>query len=99
MNQDIYVLGLGNNTPVIIEIAEMSGFNIRGLIHFNQDMVGQTKWGYKVIMDYDELFALDIERWNFALSMGDNILRRDIAGKLQSKGGNLPTLIHSTASV
>src|SRR5690606_10588321 len=99
MKKDIYILGLGHNTPVIIEIAEMNGYEIAGLIHYNKDLMGQVKWGYNVVMDYDELFSLNIEHWNFALSMGDNKIRREIALKLKDKKANLPTLIHSTASV
>ncbi|HAB26481.1 MAG TPA: acetyltransferase, partial [Xanthomarina gelatinilytica] len=35
MKKDIYLIGVGNYTEVIIELAQDCGFNIKGLYHYN----------------------------------------------------------------
>ena len=34
----IYILGIGHNTPVYIELAENCGYQIEGLFHYNDKM-------------------------------------------------------------
>jgi sugar O-acyltransferase (sialic acid O-acetyltransferase NeuD family) len=87
---DIYVLGIGNNTPVIIEIAERCGFEVRLMDYANR----MTEYmGYKVLPIGFYPFAL------YALSMGDNQARREMASNIIRKRGILPTLIDPAAYV
>lgn len=92
-------MGIGNNSIVTIELAELNGYEVRGLLHYKTDLVGQTKWGYPIISDSETFLNQDIKKLNFALSMGRNSIRKDLFNRIQSKGGILPSLIHPSASV
>lgn len=100
MKESIYILGVGYNTPVIMEIAELSGYKVDGLYHFEKGREGEKMHGVEIIgCNEDLLNSTDLNGVNFALSMGDNKIRTNIAEKLRSKGARLPKLIHPTASV
>lgn len=100
MKKDIYILGVGNNTPVYIELAETCGYTIKGLYHYNAERTGEYLLGYEIIGSYDELFALPtLQGMQFALSQGDNKLREELFLKIKSKGGTIPTIIHPSAQV
>ena len=45
--KDIYVLGIGHNTPVFIDLAEICGYTIAGLYHYNDDRTGQVDHGFE----------------------------------------------------
>lgn len=96
----IYILGIGHNTPVYIELAENCGYQIEGLFHYNDKMTGEHYYGYPVLGSYESLFTKkDLREFNFALSQGDNNIRSQIFYQIKNKGGNIPTLIHPTATV
>lgn len=98
--KDIYILGVGNNTGVYMDLVESCGYRIAGLIHYNQDRVGEEYMGEMISMSNDDLFEQEsLQGMNFALSMGNNRIRRKIAQKIRDNGGRLPTLIHPTAVV
>ena len=40
--KNIYVLGIGHNTPVFVDLAEACGYTIAGLYHYNDDRTGQV---------------------------------------------------------
>ena len=40
MNKEIYILGIGHNTSVYIDLAEACGYEIKGLYHYNGDRTG-----------------------------------------------------------
>ena len=42
MNKEIYILGVGHNTPVYIDLVESCGYTIKGLYHYNEELTG--KW-------------------------------------------------------
>lgn len=46
MNKEIYILGVGHNTSVYIDLAEACGYEIKGLYHYNGDRTGDIEHGY-----------------------------------------------------
>lgn len=96
---DIYIVGIGHNSAVTIELAELAGYKIAGLIHYNDDLTGTNKWGYPVLASTEKFLTTDIKNKYFALSMGNNLIRRNLYQDLKNKGATVPSLIHPAASV
>jgi len=98
---EIYVVGIGDNSAVYIDLAEVLNIPVVGLVHYNSDRVGENFLGYRINSCTKELFndKNSLEGHNFALSMGDNSIRVELAKKIRAKGGCTPILIHPTASV
>lgn len=97
---DIYILGVGHNTVVYIDLVEACGYTVAGLYHYKSDLVGQEYHGYPIVGCFDDLWDMqNLEGMNFALSQGDNRIRRMLFEKIVSKGGNIPTLVHPSAKV
>lgn len=100
MNKDIYVLGIGHNTIVYIDLLEQCGYNILGLYNYADDKIGEEYFGYQIIGTYNDLYSKsDLTGMSFALSMGDNRMRKDAYDKITSKNGNIPTIVHPKADV
>ena len=100
MNREIYVLGVGHNTSVYLELVETCGYTIKGLYHYNDERVGELDHGYPILGSFNDLFSLNsLEGMNFALSQGDNKIRATIFEKIIEKKGDVPTLIHPSAKV
>lgn len=100
MLKEIYALGVGHNTPVFIDLAEACGYNVVGLFHYNDEKSGQTDHGFTILGSFEDLFARgDLKDKNFLLTMGDNSIRAEVASRILSLGGNIPTLIHPTAVI
>ncbi|UJF29148.1 hypothetical protein L0B70_09885 [Kaistella sp. 97-N-M2] len=97
--KEIYIIGIGHNSAVTIELAELNGYRIMGLIHYNNELTGKTQWGYPIVSDTESFLKQDIASVNFALSMGDNTIRKEVFDTIKKQGGMLPLLIHPTASV
>lgn len=98
--KDIYILGVGHNTVVYIDLAEACGYNIKGLYHYNNDRTGETYFGYKILGSFDDLYSKEsLQGMNFALSQGNNNIRSENFNKIIQLGGNIPTLIHPSAIV
>lgn len=98
-NKEIYIVGIGHNSGVTVELAELNGYKIMGLLHYNTNLMGECKWGYPVVSDTETFFKQDITKLNFALSMGGNAIRKEVYKIIKNKGGSLPILIHPSASV
>lgn len=99
-NKEIYILGVGHNTIVYIDLVEACGYKVAGLYHYNDVRVGEQIHGFTIIDSNNNLFENDsLEGKNFAISVGNNKIRAELANKIREKGGNLPTLIHPTAVV
>lgn len=96
---DIYILGVGHNTIVTIELAEDCGYNIAGLYHYQEGRMGDLYFGHEIIGCNEKLFSQDLYGMNFAISVGDNDIRADLYNKIAERGGNVVTLIHPTAVV
>lgn len=100
MNKEIYILGVGHNTSVYIDLVEACGYEIKGLYHYNGDRTGDIEHGYRVLGSFDDLFSLpSLVGMNLALSQGDNAIRSQLFDKILQKGGRVPSLIHPTAQV
>lgn len=96
----IYVLGVGHSTPLTIELAQDCGYNVAGLYHFRDGRTGETEYNIPIIGTHCELLARDsLAGMNFALSMGDNVIRRQLFEVILAKGGQFPNLIHPTAHI
>lgn len=99
INKDIYILGIGKNSIVTIDLAETCGYNIAGLYHYLDDRTNEYYFGHKIIGCNKELFNQDLTGKNFAISVGDNIIRSELYQKIKICGGNLVTLIHPSAII
>lgn len=98
--KEIFILGVGHNTAVYIELAESCGYKICGLYHYNDDRTGEEIHGHKIIGSTKLLLENNsLEDLNFALSMGNNNIRSDLFKSIRSKGGKIPNLIHPKAIV
>lgn len=98
--EEIYALGIGHNTPVFIDLAVACGYSIAGLYHYNDTRTGEEDHGFKILGSFDDLYQLkDLSGKNFLLTMGDTSIRKMVAEKIKSLGGNIPSLIHPTAVV
>lgn len=99
MEKEIFILGVGHNTIVTIDLAEACGYKIAGLYHYQQGKTGEDYFGHKIIGCNDELFSQDLSDKHFAISVGDNDIRAGLFEKIVEKGGKVVTLIHPTAVV
>ncbi|EGV42969.1 acetyltransferase [Bizionia argentinensis JUB59] len=99
MKKEIYLLGVGNYTEVIIELAQDCDYEVKGLYHYSSDRVGETVFGVEIIGTTENLLQQDITGKNFAVTMGDNKIRNDIASKLRDRGALTPNLIHPQAFI
>src|SRR5690554_750014 len=99
-NKEIYILGVGYNTIVYIDLAESCGYKITGLYHYNDERTDELIHNHKIIdSNMNLLKKKSLKGMSFAISVGDNNIRTDLANKIREKGGDLPTLIHPTAVV
>ncbi|MCX7549974.1 NeuD/PglB/VioB family sugar acetyltransferase [Xanthomarina sp. F2636L] len=99
MKKDIFLIGVGNYTEVIIELALDCGYHIKGLYHYNHDRVGETVLGIPIIGCTEDLYLKDINGMQFAVTMGNNAMRNEIASKLRNLGAKTPNLIHPRAFI
>ena len=98
MEKTIYILGVGRNSIVTIDLAEACGYTIGGLYHYTEGRTGEVYFGHRILGTTDELFASgDLSGKAFALSMGDNDIRADLFRRLTERGALLPALIHPSA--
>lgn len=100
MQNTIYALGVGHNTPVFIDLALACDYEIAGLYHYNDSRTGEIDHGYEIIGSFDDLLAKESLRgMSFLLTMGDNQIRKDLSERIIAKGGKVPTLIHPSAVI
>lgn len=98
--KEIYILGIGHNTPVFIDLVEACGYTIAGLYHYNDERTGDVDHGYTILGSYEDLWKKgSLKGMRFALSQGDNKIRTEVFNKIISMGGEVPTLIHPQANV
>jgi sugar O-acyltransferase (sialic acid O-acetyltransferase NeuD family) len=98
--KEIFLLGVGHNTPVFIELAEHCGYTVAGLYHYKDGRTGEMEHGFRIVGTFNDLFSQDdLSGINFLLTMGDNKIRVEVAKKLRDRGGNVPALVHPTAVV
>lgn len=98
-DKDIYILGVGHNTIVTIDLAETCGYNIKGLYHYLEDRIGESYFGHQIIGCNKELFSQNLKGKYFAISVGNNEIRAELFKNIERCGGEIVTLIHPTAVV
>jgi len=97
---NIYILGIGHWTDVIIELAEDCGYNILGLFHYNNERTGELVQNIPVIGSTDDLFNSSLVKDNnFMVGIGNSKIRSLLAERIRLKRGITPTLIHPSAYV
>lgn len=99
MNKDIYILGVGHNTIVYIDLIECCGYTVRGLYHYEAGQTGNMYYGHKIIGENDDLFSSDLSGKQFCISVGNNKIRSLLYDEIMMLGGSIPTLIHPSAVV
>ncbi len=99
--EDIYLIGIGRYTEVIIELATACGYEVKGLYHYNSDRTGEFVDGIEVLGSTVELLEglNDLTGLNFALTMGDNTMRVKLANDIRRSGGRTPSLVHPKADI
>lgn len=98
--KEIYILGVGHNTPVYIDLVEACGYNVKGLYHYQDGRTGEIDHGYEILGTYEDLWNMpSLKGMSFALSQGNNSIRQDVFNRIVSKGGDVPTLVHPKADV
>lgn len=98
--KQLYVLGIGHNTPVFIDLALACGYTIAGLYHYNDERTGEYDHGMKIHGSFKDLFSLNsFDGMEFLLTMGDNKIRTQLSEQIINKGGKVPTLIHPSAVI
>ena len=98
--KQVYVLGVGHNTPVLIDLAISCGCEILGLYHYDASRNGEVDHGYQILGSFDDMFERDgVEGKSYVLSMGDNKIRSELACRIRKAGGFLPSLIHPTSVI
>lgn len=100
MKKSIYILGIGRNSSVYVDLAQSSGYEVLGLYHFDNTRTGEIIAGVPIIGCTESLFEREsLSGMNFALSMGDNQIRSVLYERLKGKKGSIPQLIHPTSIV
>ena len=99
MSKSIYLIGVGNYTEVIIELARDCGYTIEGLYHYNSDRLGDIVDGIEIIGTTQDIFEKDITNQNFGITIGNNNKRATLANKIREAGGTTPSLIHPKATI
>lgn len=97
--KDIYILGVGHNTIVYIDLVERCGYHVAGLYHFEKGRTGELYFGHKIVGTHEELFTSDLSGKQFAISVGDNKIRALLYKRLLSNAGIVPTIVHPSAVV
>ena len=69
--EKIYILGVGNNTGVYMDLVEACGYEIAGLVHYNEEGIGEEYMGTVLTMSHNDLFRKEsLQGMNFAISVG-----------------------------
>lgn len=100
-SKDIYLVGIGKYTEVIIELATECGYLVKGLYHYNSELTGAFIDGVTVLGTTSKLLENKsaLAGLNFAFTMGDNVLRSKLANTIRGFGGKTPSLVHPNAVI
>lgn len=90
MSKVVYILGAGGHAKVVIEIAELLGYEIAGVFDHNKDV--KDVLNYSVSHDFD-VFS---KHKNVFFALGNNRNRKKNS---ESFGINYPNLIHPSAII
>lgn len=100
MSCKLFLLGIGENTHVFIDLVEQCGYRIAGLYHYDNSLTGKFIGGYEVLGTFNHPeFYKKTKGACFTLTMGDNRIRHETAIKIRESGGITPRIIHPTAII
>jgi UDP-perosamine 4-acetyltransferase len=97
--EKLIIIGAGGHTRVVIDIAELLGYEIKGIIDINYQNQNEKILTYPVIGNINILGKYDPREVNIFISIGDSKVRYNYYNKVKEIGFNIPTLIHPTAII
>lgn len=100
MSKNLILIGGGGHCKSVIEVAESAGYNILGILDRPEE-VGKTVLGYEII-GVDDDIPHYVNTAEFMITVGfikNPALRIKLYEKVLQAGGQLATLIASTAHV
>ena len=95
-NKLIYIIGAGGHALSVYEVAKSAGYNVLGFFDDNIDIGTNVVGNIKVIDKIRNLENYKEKCCNFAIGIGNNIIRKHISKKFNV---NFPTIIHPTAVI
>lgn len=98
--RQIILVGGGGHCKSVIEAAESAGYTIKGILDLPQFM-GNKVLDYAVIGS-DEEIPLYVNECDFVVTLGyikNPLLRDKLHERIEAAGGNLATIVASTAHV
>jgi len=98
--QKLWMYGAGGHAKVIYEIIEAcTDFDVVGFFDDNKQRSGEEFIGYQLITDISsfETINKDLNVSKLFLSIGDNVIREKIAGRMLNF--EFPIIVHSSAVV
>lgn len=96
---ELSVLGVGPYTAVVIELANICGYKVSSLYHYDSSRNNEIFHGVKIVGSFEDLMISDLEDLNFSLSMGSSDVRSKLFNDIRSKGGFFPSLIHPQVEI
>ena len=101
MKRPLILIGGGGHCKSVIEVAESTGYEIKGILDIPDEVGKEVLPGHKVIGTDDEIPQY-VEECDFIITVGfikNPALRIKLYNKVKAAGGRLATIIASTAHV
>lgn len=101
MKRPLILIGGGGHCKSVIEVAESTGYEIKGILDIPDEVGKEVLPGHKVIGTDDEIPQY-VEECDFIITVGfikNPALRIKLYNKVKAAGGRLATIIASTAYV
>lgn len=101
MKRPLTLIGGGGHCKSVIEVAESTGYEIKGILDMPDEVGKEVLPGHKVIGTDDEIPQY-VEECDFIITVGfikNPALRIKLYNKVKAAGGRLATIIASTAHV
>ncbi|MFD2131638.1 NeuD/PglB/VioB family sugar acetyltransferase [Pseudogracilibacillus auburnensis] len=98
MQEDIYIVGAGTYGEVMLELAGILGYKVKGFYDEKIEEIS-TVMGIKVIDKFSALNEQEIKGKNFIVAIGNNKIRFNLMNKINQIGGKTPSLIHPSAII
>ena len=93
----LIIVGAGGHARVVIDAAELQGFNILGIVDINYHKQEETIINYKVIGGVSELEHFDRKDTKVFIAIGDAKERALYFEEAKKMGFSIPKIIHPTA--
>lgn len=101
MKRPLILIGGGGHCKSVIEVAESTGYEIKGILDMPDEVGKEVLPGHKIIGTDDEIPQY-VEECDFIITVGfikNPALRIKLYNKVKAAGGRLATIIASTAHV